>query len=297
MDEITKRHNIIPADPDPIIRFALADVAETTRLNYRGRLEDFLEWLSGRTFSYQAVIAYKAHLLEEGAGGSVVNQALSAIKRLARELHHAGHLEHSTYQGIDSIRGIPRKGQKVHTWLSREESRRLLDAPDPQTTKGLRDLVALHLCLSCALRRSEAAAVRWSHIQRHGATVAITNLEGKGGKIRSVPIPPPALRALQQWGEKAGREGYVLRRVDRWGNVYEEGVTDKTVYNIVVEYGEAAGISPHDLRRTWARLVYESAPERLSQVSLILGHESMKTTEVYMGLKNVDLDDPLLLEV
>lgn len=301
--ELVRTNEERGGDPGPIISFALADVARLTRMNYKGHLRDFLEWLDGRPLNYVAVVAYKETLVEEGAGASTVNQALSAIKRLARELQRAGKLEHQVASAIGDVAGVTQRGQKVHRWLSRAEVERLLQAPDANTTRGKRDRALLGLVYGCALRRSEAAAATWGHLQRRGDTHLLANVLGKGNKVRSVPLPAwlrPLLSAWKVESEPAGEETPILRAVGRWGHVREGGITPQAIYDIVGDWGKAIGVpelTPHDLRRSWAIRAYRQNPDRLDQISLILGHASLRTTEIYLGLDSVDLDDPLTVEV
>ena len=74
------------------------------------------------------------------------------------------------------------------------------------------------------------------------------------------------------------------------------GMSHQAIYNAVKKLANAAGLppalGPHDLRRTWGKRAYEQQMP-LDQISLILGHASIKTTEIYLGLKDVNLDNPV----
>lgn len=293
-------------NPRALISFAVSGLAENTRVNYSARLVDYLSFLeragASDAITYATVKAYKERMIRQGLGASSIRQALSAIKRLALELARAGRLPREEAQAIAEIEGIPQRGQASHLWLSMEEARLLLDAPDVETVKGLRDVVALGLLVGCALRREETARLTWGHIKRRGNATVISNIRGKGNRTRTIPLPPWLLPLLARWRDVVGGEDAdpLLQQVDRWDNLRGGGITPRTIYNIVAEYAEAIGVedlAPHDLRRTWARLAYDAAPERLEQISLILGHESLRTTEIYMGLDSVDLDNPLYVDV
>lgn len=298
-------------DPEPLIAFALADVAEATRRAYTGRLWEFISWLEGRPITYVSVMAYKAELLDAGAKPATINQSLSAIKRFCRQMRNARKMDRDEVVAIGEIPGEHYRGQRTHSWLSRDEIVLLLDAPDDDA-RGWRDRATLALLVGCALRRSEAAALRWRDIERRGSTVVLANLVGKHRKIRTIPAPGWAVETLTRWRETAEaharpgaaptEDSLVLRRVGRWGHVWNGGITTQAIYNIIKQHGAAIGLpelAPHDLRRTWAQNAYRSSdrPDRLVQIQLILGHESLTTTERYLGLKNVDLDNPLTLEV
>lgn len=71
-----------------------------------------------------------------------------------------------------------------------------------------------------------------------------------------------------------------------------ECFTDQAIYNIIVSYAEKLekqGIAPHDLRRTFAKLAHKGVSP-IDQIQLSLGHDSIQTTEKYLGVEQ-DLTD------
>ena len=127
--------------------------------------------------------------------------------------------------------------------------------------------------------------------QREGRWL-IADLVGKYGRIRSVPIPLWAHAAVSRWQETAGiTDGPLFRPVSRHGYVMPRRISPQAVYQIVKGYaGRATSeIAPHDLRRSFARLAHLGrAP--MEQIQLSLGHSSVVTTEIYLGVKQ-DLRD------
>ena len=70
------------------------------------------------------------------------------------------------------------------------------------------------------------------------------------------------------------------------------GITEQAIYNVVAEYAEKLendGIAPHDLRRTFAKLAHKGGSP-IDQIQLSLGHDSIQTTEKYLGVEQ-DLTD------
>ncbi len=68
--------------------------------------------------------------------------------------------------------------------------------------------------------------------------------------------------------------------------------TPQAIRNIVVSYAgklENQGIAPHDLRRTFAKLAHKGGSP-IDQIQLSLGHDSIQTTEKYLGVEQ-DLTD------
>jgi site-specific recombinase XerD len=126
------------------------------------------------------------------------------------------------------------------------------------------------------------------HLQQREEHWAIVDLVGKGGHIRTVPVPDWVRNELDEWLAAAEiNRGRVFRRVSKAGKTWGEGMTEKAVWHIVKEAANRAGVAklaPHDLRRTCARLCHTSGGE-LEQIQFLLGHISVQTTERYLGCK------------
>jgi integrase/recombinase XerD len=157
----------------------------------------------------------------------------------------------------------------------------------------VRDQALLATLIGCGLRRSEAAALTFNHIQQRDGRWVLVDLIGKRDKIRSVPMPNWTKVAIDTWCKASGiSEELVFRAVNKGDRVVGDGITPQAIRNIVAEYAdklEHAGIAPHDLRRTFAKLAYKGGAA-LDQIQLSLGHESIQTTEAYLGVEQ-DLTD------
>ena len=118
--------------------------------------------------------------------------------------------------------------------------------------------------------------------------MAIVDLKGKAGHVRTIPIPGWVMEELRSWLNSAGIDrGKIFRRVTKMGRILGEGMTEKAVWHIVKDSAKRIGLeklAPHDLRRTYARLCHASGGE-LEQIQFLLGHVSIQTTERYLGCK------------
>jgi site-specific recombinase XerD len=75
--------------------------------------------------------------------------------------------------------------------------------------------------------------------------------------------------------------------MDRGDHLTGKSISPQSIMDIVRHYGEEIGVeqlAPHDLRRTFAKLAYRGGA-RIDQISLSLGHESIETTQIYLGLE------------
>src|SRR5918998_1786455 len=270
--------------------------SEHSRRAYERALFDFFHWHRdvGRPQLGKAVVQrYAAELREAGMAASSVNQRLSAIRKLAAEAADNGALNPHVANGIQAVKGARREGRRTGNWLTREEAQSWLGAPDRRTMRGRRDRALLAVLIGCGLRRSEAAGLTFGHVQQRDGRWVLVDLIGKRDKIRSVPMPNWAKAAIDEWSKSSGvTEGLVFRAVNKGDRVVGEGITPQAIYNIIVGYAEELekkGVAPHDLRRTFAKLAHRGGAA-IDQIQLSLGHESIQTTEEYLGVEQ-DLTD------
>jgi integrase len=268
-----------------------------TRALYSRALDDFFYWREeqGRpAFTRAAVQAHRAALEARGLAPSSVNQRLSAVKKLAREAAANGVLDAGTAAAIDQVPGVRQAGTRAGNWLTGAQAETLINAPDPTTLKGKRDRAMLALLIGCGLRRAEACALTFEHIQQRDGRWAIVDLRGKHGRIRTVAVPAWVKQAIDRWCEAAAiGAGHILRALNRHGRITGKNLSPQAVLNAVALYGSEAGIAlkPHDLRRTCAKLCRARGGE-LEQIQILLGHASIQTTERYLGIKQDLADAP-----
>jgi site-specific recombinase XerC len=89
-----------------------------------------------------------------------------------------------------------------------------------ETMRAKRDYAMLAMLFGCGFRRSELVGLELDEIQMRQGHWAVVDLVGKGGHIRTVPIPNWVKAALDQWILAAGvREERIFRAVARMGKV------------------------------------------------------------------------------
>jgi hypothetical protein len=144
---------------------------------------------------------------------------------------------------------VKKLGIRLGNWLTAEQGNALWQAPDRQRLKGKRDRALLALLLACGLRRHEAVALTLDHLQQHEQHWAIVDLVGKGGHIRTVPVPDWVRAELDDWLAAAGIDrGRLFRRVNKVGRTWGDGMTVKAVWHIVKESARSIGVA--NWRRT-----------------------------------------------
>src|ERR1700674_2341416 len=239
-------------------------------------------------FTKATVSAWRASLEVRGLGSSSIIIRMSAIRKLAAEAADNGLLAPELAAGISRVKSAKTQGIRTGNWLSQREAQALLSAPDITTFRGLRDRAILAVLLGCGLRRSEVAALTFTHLQQRDGRWCIVDLVGKHARVRTAPMPTWVKVAIDAWASPAGvADGYVFRSVNRADRVLGDRLGEKVVWQLIKPYAEEAGvpgIAPHDLRRTCAKLCRAGGGE-LEQIQLLLGHASVQTTERYLGTK------------
>jgi site-specific recombinase XerD len=270
--------------------------SENSRRAYQRHLKEFFVWHTSENrpeLNKALINRYVKTLRASKLSSATINQKLSALRKLATEAEDNNLLDSRIANGIRAIKGVPQHGRRTGNWLTKEEAQMWLNAPDIKTLKGVRDRAVLSVLIGCGLRRAEAAILSISHIQQREGRWAIVDIVGKRDKMRTVPMPSWAKSAIDAWIYSARiEEGFIFRQVNKGGNLMGEGLTEQAIYNIVVSYAEKlekSGIAPHDLRRTFAKLAHKGGSP-IDQIQLSLGHDSIQTTEKYLGVEQ-DLTD------
>ncbi|MGA3098865.1 MAG: tyrosine-type recombinase/integrase [Bryobacteraceae bacterium] len=262
-----------------------------TKRVYNLGLDEFFAWFAQEPrpgFTKATVSAWRVALEARGLGSVSINVRITAVRKLAAEAADNGLLAPELAAGIARVKSAKSMGVRTGNWLSLKQAQALLNAPDITTTKGLRDRAIIAVLLGCGLRRSEVAALTMGHIQQRDGRWCIIDLLGKHGRVRTVPMPVWVKVAFDAWTVRAGVvDGHVFRPVNRGDQVGGEVLSEKVVWQLLRPYAAAkdvAGLAPHDLRRTAAKLCRAAGGE-LEQIQLLLGHASVQTTERYLGTK------------
>ncbi len=194
----------------------------------------------------------------------------------------------------NAIKTTQPQGERAHTWLTWFEAEQMLDAGHRRDAGkpefklfAQRDRLAIGLMMAAGLRREEAANLQFTDIVKQNERYVL-NVSGKGAKDRVVPINKRLAEAIIDWQFLVGAEGLILRSLGR-NKVPGDSISTTGLYNIVQKRGAMIGkpeLQPHDLRRTYAELG-RRAGVPISQISKLLGHASIETTQDYL---NIELD-------
>jgi site-specific recombinase XerD len=265
--------------------------AASSQESYGHAIDEFIGWYCSEprlAFNRTVVLRYRFFLEQKNLAPSTINVRLAAVRRLAYEASDTGLLSPDLAAGIRRVKGAKRLGVRIGNWLTVDQSKTLLGGPPAEHLRGKHDRAILALLIGCGLRRAELVGLVTQDFQVREERWVIADLIGKGKHIRTVPVPLWAKQAVDEWTTAAGiNGGAIIRRVNRLGKIWGDGITPKAVWHVVRAAAKRAnikGLAPHDLRRTCARLCHLAGGE-LEQIQFLLGHVSVETTERYLGCK------------
>ena len=272
---------------------------------YDHAIREFVAWYCSEprlAFNRTVVLRYRIHLEQRQYTPATINLRLAAVRRVAYEAADAGLLSPELAAGIRRVKGVRRLGVRLGNWLTPEQGRRLLEHRELATLRALRNHAMLTMLVGCGLRRGELLALTLESIQKREEHWVIADLIGKGGHVRTVPIPQWVKATVDAWTTAAAiTEGRVFRAINKAGRIWGDGMSPKVLWDVVRAAAANAGIekvAPHDLRRTCARLCHLAGGE-LEQIQFLLSHVSVQATERYLGCKQklrVAVNDRLGIE-
>ena len=212
------------------------------------------------------------------------NARLSAIKAFFRFVEHR---RPACLEQALMIRALPikRTDVKLIDYLTREETRALLAAPDIRTPSGLRDRAMLHLAYAAGLRASELLAMRMDDFP--DKSFSSVRILGKGRRERILPLWKETQATLRAWmavrpGDR-GPELFLNRdggRMSRDGFAYRLRQHVATAERAVPSIA-GKRVTPHVLRHSCAMHTLQATGD-IRKVALWLGHASIQTTEMYL---------------
>jgi site-specific recombinase XerD len=280
---------------DHLIAEGLAPASVAAHLStVRGRYKRLLESNSMRAYLY-----------------SLAPEASSAADKKAFVDETLSQLENAIRASAAPVKVIKHQDDldAGHVRLSIEQALELLDSParDARNTRreALRDAALLAVMLCTGLREMEVCALNVDDLrQKVDRQLGLAVRSGKGAKARFVPYGGLiwCLEYVDAWLSSAGIDsGAVFRGLRRAKEGQEKPVRSarlsvRAVQDVLKRYpvyedGTVMHVAPHDLRRTYARLLHDAGvlPVAIQQN---LGHANLETTLHYIGDLKIDQRKP-----
>lgn len=254
---------------------------------YRRDLTAFAESLAARGVSgFEAattadVADFLGRCRERGDAASTVARRFAALRSFFKHCMREGQLTKDPTAPLPQ----PRRPRTLPKALPEPTTRRLVESPEGDAPRELRDRAILEVLYGGGLRASELCGLRLRDLQLDDGRARVL---GKGDKERIVQLGTAACDAVRRW-IKSGRPGLIRPESGDFVFVGDRGrpLTRQTLAGIVKRRarlsGAASTTSPHTLRHSFAtHLVGNGADIRAVQE--MLGHASIDTTQIYTAV-------------
>jgi len=241
---------------------------------------------------------WRAHLAANTSlSPHTINRMLAAVKRLIKEAAIQGHLDQDVAKTFVQIGGVKvaalkeRTKPNARTRITPLQMRRLCDAPNPGTLKGLRDQALLATLASSALRVDELATLTIGQIEPKDGGYLV-RVRGKNDtEHRDAPLSREAHALVEQWlaARPVVSEWIFTSFGGRGGRAMATPMSAVTVWRTVQHYADLIGLAhvkPHDFRRFVGTQLAKGDIRRAQKA---LGHKRIDTTARHYVLDELEV--------
>ncbi len=264
------------ADLDTFLRFVSDTGASLSDMN-RGMARTYLAWLA--TEARETPPSRHGRRKREGYARVSIVRKLTALRSFYQFLVQQGMFKHCP---VPSGRSLQVKVEKpLPSFIGKQETERLLEAPDDSNLYGLRDRALLEVLYACGVRLAEIAGMDLPDLDLDRQQILV---RGKGSKERWVLFGQPAATALQKYLEE-GRPRLLdgstpALFLNRYGKRLSRRSIEKVVKGYAARAGLRDGVHTHTLRHSFASHMLEGEAD-LRVIQELLGHSSPATTQIY----------------
>lgn len=234
---------------------------------------------------------FAAVIYEFGIASSSQARILCGVRSFFKYLVISGILKDDPSELLEA----PTVGEHLPEVLSTEEIDRMEAAIDLSKWEGQRNRAIIEVLFSCGLRVSELVNLKFNDIFEREKFLRII---GKGDKERLVPISDSALHEIQLWlydrnlmKIKPGEQDYVF--LNRRGAHLTRTMILIMIKRTAEEAGITKTVSPHTLRHSFATELLKGGAD-LRAIQEMLGHENIKTTQIYTHIDITTLRKEIL---
>ena len=233
-------------------------------------------------------ISYLA--IEQRSKPATRARKISTIRIFFKYLSQKAHLiEENPAQNLET----PKLEKRLPKYLNLDDSKKLLEVTDNSNNRNHdRDYAIITLFLNCGMRLSELVGININDIDFNENKLTVI---GKGNKERSIYLNHACIKALKQYLAVRPTSGIKQDKFNSHKALFlserKERISRRTVQHIVYTKLSEAGLDPskystHKLRHTAATLMYQYGEVDIRALQVLLGHESISTTEIYTHVNN-----------
>ena len=217
-------------------------------------------------------------------------RSISALKSFFNYLLFEGKINSSPLNDIES----PKIENRLPEVLTEDEIKRLICSVNLDSEFGQRNKTIIEVLYGTGIRVSELTELKLSNIFFNENILKVT---GKGNKERFVPLGKIASIEIKKYLSYRDKLKINSKFSDiLFLNKYGRQLTRSMIFKVIKDSSKNANIdkkiSPHTLRHSYATHLLKNGAD-LRTIQLILGHESITTTEIYTHLDTYHLDEVL----
>lgn len=265
--------------------------SENTVLSYARDLRGFCRFmkecgiLDAAKVNRTNVMAYVYELQKQHKAGATVSRNIASIRSFYQFLQRKGIVTENPAADLE----LPKVEKKVPEILSLDKVELLLEQPNGDEDKEIRDKAMLELLYATGIRVTELISLKVEDINLSLEYIHC----GSNAKGRIIPIGAQAKFSLRRYMEKV-REHMVSKPEEDvlFVNCNGKPMTRQGFWKIIKSYAKKAGIqediTPHMLRHSFAAHLIENGAD-LRSVQEMLGHSDISTTQIYTKLTNQKL--------
>jgi len=258
--------------------------------NYREDLYFFKSYLEKESLDfldidYSSVRLFFNYLDEFNFRKSTISRKISAVRSFYKYLARNNYIPYNPFELVSS----PKKEQRLPKFLYKNELLELFSIPDTEDVLGLRNRTILEVLYATGMRVGEVENVKVKDINFREKEIKVL---GKGNKERIVYFDDVCSKYLDLYINKSRKE--LMKKNNDYLFLNKNGTRLTArgirliVHNIIEESSIKTNISPHTLRHTFATHLLNAGCDIIS-VQELLGHESLKATQVYTHITDEKL--------
>lgn len=236
------------------------------------------EGLDYEEFNEIEVSNFIGYLLDFNMSRATISRHLVSIRNFYKYLRKKNKVHEAPILYFE----LPEIKRNLPEPLSIEEVESLLAAPDPRTQKGKRDKAILELLYATGLKATEILDLTIRDVDLSRGNVSV---KGKKNKERLIPMGSFAISSIREY--LASRKDTIIGSSVLFPSQRGDKMTRQGLWKILKEYAEECGldssININTLRHSYAVHMLAGGAD-LTTLSLLLGHNDIKATAVYLKL-------------
>lgn len=271
-------------------------MSPNTLVNYRMDVEKLVGYLenSGKTLAETTtddLRQFIGELIDLGIAERSRARIVSGVRTFFRYMRLENYMDDDPAAMLET----PKVGMYLPEVLTLDEIDAMIAAIDPFKEEATRNRAIIETLYGCGLRVSELVNLEISRVFMTEGYLIVT---GKGNKERMVPMSQNSIDEINAYladrqllDIKPGEENILF--LNRRGH----RLTRQMIFTLVRQLADAAGInrviSPHTLRHSFATHLLEGGAN-LRAIQMMLGHENLSTTQLYLHIDRTRLRDDIL---